>query len=252
MKSILLVVLVLLSITNNSYSFDFTIQPIKLKITKEKITTTFTIINKSDKRIAIETEIRKWDQNEKGEYIYTPTDSIVVVPPYIELEGKQKQVIRIAYLGDFENPLEMYRMYLRQVPLILKPKEELKEIKTSIQILLNLSVPVFVIRDNNLDYKLSIEPVSKSKKKVTLKIKNSGTGYAKIKRVELYKGKNKIDSFKYVKYILPGKAVNLDISIRKLGKNGKYYFVDFKDIPDKIKLVITDKDDYEKEIILDI
>jgi len=55
-----------------------------------KNTAVFEIQNLSDKKIIIETEAKKWIQNEKGEDLLNDTEDIIVIPPYIELKGKQR------------------------------------------------------------------------------------------------------------------------------------------------------------------
>ena len=242
---ILSVILLTYSIT---YALDFVVKPIRIYVFPQKTTAVFEIQSLTDKKIAVEAEVRKWDQDPEGNDILVPTEDVVVVPPYIELEGRQKQLVRLAYLGNFSRPQEFYRLLLRQVPRKIKPEKNPKKVKPYIQILLNLSIPVFVNSKSDINYSLNFEPKEKSKEKVSLTIKNDGNAFAKIVHVSLFKGEKEIFSKNMVKYVLPKKEILFELKKTKVGVNGKITTEPFEDIPDKMVIVLEDA----KEITIEL
>ncbi|WP_456401955.1 fimbrial biogenesis chaperone [Persephonella sp.] len=239
----LIVIFLVLNI-GTVYGLDFVVKPIRIYVPPNKNTAVFEIQSLTNKKIAIEAEIRKWDQDESGEDILVPTEEMVVVPPYIELEGKQKQLVRIAYVGGREKPIETFRLLLKQVPAQVVPEKDPKKVKSQIQIVLNLSIPVFIMRNTDVNYKLSINPIDKSKEKVTLLIKNEGALFARIAYISLFKDGKEIYSKRVLKYILPNKTIKYEFRKSKIGPNGKPIYEPFDEIPDKAVIVLEDETEF--------
>lgn len=242
--------LFLLIFSSVTWALDFSIRPIRIFISNGKTTGIFEIRSLTDKKIALETEVKKWDQDEDGNFILTDTEEMLVVPPYIELEGGQRQLVRVAYLGGFESgKQEFFRLFVRELPKDIKEAGNPEKVRTSIQVLLNLSVPIFVTpKGLNPVYKVELVDAQKSEKMITLRLKNIGNGFAKIIGIELYKDDEKIFSTDASKYILPERSILLKVVNIKLNKDKKPEMVPFKDIPNKIKLIMED----DKEIIFNI
>lgn len=242
--------LFLLIFSSVTWALDFSIRPIRIFISNGKTTGVFEIRSLTDKKLALETEVKKWDQDEDGNFILTDTEEMLVVPPYIELEGGQRQLVRVAYLGGFESgKQEFFRLFVRELPKDIKETENPEKVRTSIQVLLNLSVPIFVTpKGLNPVYKVELVDAQKSEKMITLRLKNIGNGFAKIIGIELYKDDEKIFSTDASKYILPERSILLKVVNIKLNKDKKPEMVPFKDIPNKIKLIMED----DKEIIFNI
>ncbi|WP_293446137.1 fimbria/pilus periplasmic chaperone [Persephonella sp.] len=242
--------LFLLIFSSVTWALDFSIRPIRIFISNGKTTGVFEIRSLTDKKIALETEVKRWDQDEDGNFILTDTEEMLVVPPYIELEGGQRQLVRVAYLGGFESgKQEFFRLFVRELPKDIKETENPEKVRTSIQVLLNLSVPIFVTpKGLNPVYKVKLVDAQKSEKIITLRLKNIGNGFAKIIGIELYKDEEKIFSTDASKYILPDRSILLKVVNIKLNKDKKPEMMPFKDIPNKIKLIMED----DKEIIFNI
>ncbi|WP_457642895.1 fimbrial biogenesis chaperone [Persephonella sp.] len=232
-----------------SYALDFGIKPIRIYMNPSKNTAIFEVQSLTDKTITIETEIKKWDENKKGEFILEDTEEMVVVPPYIKLEPRQRQLVKLAYLGGYDTKLQKsYRLILKQLPEEVKLEKNPKKIKTAVQIVLNISVPVFVNPPGiELYYKMDFSPISVSKKEVVLAVKNSGTAFARIIKVILYKRDKEIFKRDYALYILPQKEVEFSITPPK-AKDDSEENNTFIDIPDKIKIILED----EKEFVINL
>jgi len=242
--------LFLFLLSTTVYALDFSIKPIRIFISNGKTTGVFEIKSLTEEKIALETEVKKWDQDEDGNFILTDTEEMLVVPPYLELEGGQRQLVRVAYLGGFESgKQEFFRLFVRELPKDIKESENPQKVKTSIQILLNLSVPIFVTpKGLNPVYKIELIESEKTENAVTIRLKNIGNGFAKIIGIQLLKDNEEIYSTDASKYILPERSLLMKVVNIKLDENKKPVVVPFKDIPNKIKLIMED----EKEIIFNI
>ncbi|MDQ7055734.1 MAG: fimbria/pilus periplasmic chaperone [Persephonella sp.] len=229
------------------FSLDFTIKPIRIYMTYKKNTAVFEIQSLTDKTIRIETEIKKWGQRKDGSFILEETEDMVVVPPFIKLEPRQKQLVKIAYLGDYDSKLQgSYRLILKQLPEELKFDKKPKKIKTVVQVVLHLSIPIFVNPpDTQLYYNLSFLPEKVSKKEVQIVVRNRGNAFARILNITLYKGGKEIFQKRMALYILPQREIFLSI---KPPEDKDKKNTEFKDIPDKIEIVTED----EKEFIFSL
>ena len=192
----------------------------------------------TDKKITVESEVKEWDQDENGKDILKNTEDMIVVPPYIELEGKQKQLVRLAYLSaPPENKQKTFRLILKQLPKEIKVKEKPKKIQTIIQVVLHISVPIFVNPiKGDLNYNLNFKKVKVSDKEVVLTVQNSGNAFARIVGFKLLKNNEEIYSNSMVKYVLPDKKFK--IVIKKKGKDKKEE--PFGAVPDKVKFELED------------
>ena len=227
---------------NGAFALDFSIQPIRIYMSAEKNTAVFKIENLTEKKtITVETEVKEWDQDENGKFILKETEDLIVVPPYIELEPRQKQLVKLAYLGSFDGKTQKtYRLIVKQIPQEIKPEKNPKKIKTAIQIVLHVSVPVFVNPPGvDISYDLDITPVYKGKDKIVLDIKNKGNGFTRIINVQCLKGDKEIYNKDYAFYILPQKEVKFIIK-KFTNENGKSTVAQFEEIPDKIKITLED------------
>ncbi|WP_029520835.1 fimbria/pilus periplasmic chaperone [Persephonella sp. IF05-L8] len=234
----------------NSLAVDFSIQPIRIYMSAKKNTAVFKIENLTDeKTITVETEVKVWDQDKNGKFILKDTEDLIVVPPYIELKPKQKQLVKLAYLGTFDGQVQKaYRLLVKQIPEEIEVEKNPKKIKTAIQIVLHISVPVFINPPGvDISYDLEITPVYKGKDKIVLDIRNKGNGFARIIGVQCFKGDKEIYNKDYAFYILPLKEVNFEIK-KFVKKDGKYTQMQFEEIPDKIKILLEDG----KEISLNL
>ncbi len=227
-----------------SYGMDFMIKPVRIFMENGKNTAVFEIQNLSDKKITIETEAKKWTQNQKGEDILEDTEDIIVIPPYIELKAKQRQLIKLAYLGD--PPLDKqltYRMILKQLPEPIKEKEKSDKVKTVLQVVFHISVPIFINPLNKeLKYDLHISKVYINKENAVFHVENSGNQYARIVGITFFRDNRVIFGKKLVKYVLPGKSFDITIENEKIKDNNKKDNSTLFDIlPDKAKIFLEDR-----------
>ncbi|WP_456392488.1 fimbrial biogenesis chaperone [Persephonella sp.] len=231
-----------------SYALDFAIKPIRIYVNLPKTTAVFQIQSLTDKTITIETEVKYWQMNRDGSFKLEDTEDLVVVPPFIKLAPRQKQLIKIAYLGEHNlNKQGTYRLILKQLPQELDLSKKPDKIKTAVQIVLHISVPIFVNPPGvPLGYNLSFEPEEVSKKEVKIIVKNNGNAFGRIIKAILYKGNEEIFSRDYALYVLPGDEIEFVIKPPKDKKTLEEK--EFPDIPDKVKIITED----EKEIIVNL
>ncbi len=230
-----------------AFALDFAIKPIRIYMNPQKNTAVFEIQSLTDKTIRIETEVKKWSQKKDGSFVLEDTEDMVVVPPFIKLEPRQKQLVKLAYLGGYDSKVQgTYRLILKQLPEELKFEEKPKSIKTVVQVVLHLSVPIFINPPGTeLYYNLSFLPQNVSKKEVSLLVRNSGNAFSRILNVILIKGDKEIYRQKMALYVLPQKEIVLTI---KPPKDKDKKETEFQEIPDKIKIITED----EKEFIINL
>lgn len=212
-----------------------------------KNTAVFEIQNLSDKKIIIETEAKKWIQNEKGEDLLNDTEDIIVIPPYIELKGKQRQLIKLAYLGD--PPLEKqltYRMILKQLPQPIKEKGKSDKVKTFLQIVFHINVPIFINPINkDIKYDLHISKVDLDRRKVVFHVENTGNQFARIIGIVFFRDDQVILTKRLIKYILPGSQFDITITKDEKVKDKDKNSILFDILPNKAKIFLEDKNAIE-------
>jgi P pilus assembly chaperone PapD len=77
------------------FAASFDIKPVRLELSKETPLEKLVIKNVSDKEFPLQVRVYEWNQNEKGEDVYTETDDIIVFPKIMTIKCDEERYIRV-------------------------------------------------------------------------------------------------------------------------------------------------------------
>ena len=132
------------------------VSPVQLYIldTARQKSTTLTLesVDETEKRI-FEVKAYVWTQDDNGKNVLTLDDSIIINPKNFILQPKKQQTIRIGFRRPIASVLTnnqegTWRVIVDEIP---QPAKE-----TSVNFLVNFSLPLFVGKQEPLDVKLVV------------------------------------------------------------------------------------------------
>ncbi len=149
MKKITLLFILLL-FTNQTYAAaNLGIWPLKVSLSPENKTGTVHITNKGTKSVNIQIFAKTWDMDANGKFVETDTGNFVFFPRLATIAPKEDKAIRVGYNGSFPALEKPYRLYVEELAIIKKPTQQSKYVSAGVQMLLKLSVPLFVMPSAN-------------------------------------------------------------------------------------------------------
>ena len=185
--------------TASLFAGGLQVSPVHIVFKPGENITLLQLRNVEKKSITFQLSVKRWEQK-KGKGYYVKTRDVLVTPPLVKIAPGQIQNIRIAYLGTPPEKREKaYRIFMRQV--ITKHKHV-----SGLEVILNISVPVFVQPQGTLTPALTWTATCK-KKHLRLTAFNNGNEHAQVTHllIETPKGEKIIDQ-KVFKYLFPGNA----------------------------------------------
>lgn len=175
------------------------ISPTRLYVSQNESITTLTLTNLGDTATLIQVMPKKWLPSNK--LLDINTQDFIVSPLIFHLPPKKTQLIRLAYQGSFDPNFEKsYRLILQEVP---EPNSPI--VTTQLNVLLQLSLPVFIEPLASIEEKLTWHLV-KGKAEYQLTAENRGNNIILIDEVNLItkRGNKKLPPSKDLIYLFPG------------------------------------------------
>jgi fimbrial chaperone protein len=179
------------------YAQSLSIAPVNIIMNPGQKIVSLTVKNTGTADTAIQSRAYKWSQSGETDPLDSTT-ALQLSPPIATIAAGETQVLRIALREPPKSPEETYRLLIDQIPPPGK--------SGVIQVLLRLSVPVFVEGDVHTTAKLALSVEHEKSGKFFFVAANSGQRHESIREVALTSGdgtKFKITSGA-LPYVLPG------------------------------------------------
>lgn len=167
-----------------------------------------TISNESDEPLTMQVDLYSWSQTETGEEVLELSEDIFMSPPVMTLQGRERQVVRLARLSSAPPPEQLtYRLIAREI--LPEPTEEFEG--TQVQVALALSLPIFITpRDSANDVVCALQNMTPEPDRVVCE--NSGTAYAQLRELQVSGADGKeLIKLDAAKYILPGAKASFNL-----------------------------------------
>lgn len=227
MKKIIPFLIALMSCAPMMVHAGVSVSPVQLYILdkgRQKSTTlTLESVDETEKRI-FEVKSYIWTQDDNGKNVLTPDDSIIINPKNFILQPKKQQTIRIGFRRPIASVLTnnqegTWRIVVDEIPQPVK--------ETSVNFLVNFSLPLFVGKQDPLDVKFKIENGH-------LRVVNNANSHVQITALKIVDA-NKKEIFKSdaMNYILAKKSLLYDLNNIKLNASQNYYIQLSSDKTDK-------------------
>ena len=157
---------------------DFSIAPVRIYFDGKSNTAIRSITNRSAEDLTLQLKTFKWEQDDAGKDVYSPTEDILFFPKIFKIHRDEEKIVRVGTKippGRYE---KTYRMYLEELP---RPQEEHA---TAVRILMRVGVPIF-IRPMEEEAKGGIEKVLLQNGALSIMMKNEGNSHFIIRKINV-------------------------------------------------------------------
>jgi len=178
----------------------FTISPLRVDFADATGTAVLTVRNEDARPVVVQTQGLAWSQ-EGGQDALTPSRDLLVSPAVFTLPGGGSQLVRVALRRSVDPARELtYRLLLQEVPQAASPDF------SGLQIVLRLSVPVFVEPLAPASPQVAWVAARGDDGKLSLSARNDGSAHARIHRfsVKTADGATTVLDQPELAYVLPG------------------------------------------------
>lgn len=187
---------------------EFTISPIRIFMNPADRAVAVTVSNEGDEPLTMQVDLYSWSQTESGEELLELSEDIFMSPPIITLQGRERQVVRLARLSNAPPPEQLtYRLIAREI----LPEPEGGFTGTQVQVALALSLPIFITpRDSANRVNCALQNMSPEPDRVICE--NSGTAYAQLRELQVSSPDGQeLLKLEAAKYILPGAKASFNL-----------------------------------------
>lgn len=180
----------------------FTISPLRVDFADATGTAVLTVRNEDAKPVVVQTQGLAWSQ-EGGQDALTPSRDLLVSPAVFTLPAGGSQLVRVALRRSVDPARELtYRLLLQEVPQAASPDF------SGLQIVLRLSVPVFVEPLAPASPQIAWVAARGGDGKLSLSARNDGSAHARIHRfsVKTADGATTVLDQPELAYVLPASS----------------------------------------------
>lgn len=126
--------------TPSAQAADFGINPTRVTLDAKKQVETITLTSNEDREVSFEVTLYKWTQDDKGQWVETPSSDLVVYPALMKMPARGKGIARVGAKNKEVRAQEgTYRLVLQELP------GEVSETGGSmVRLLTRVSMPVFL------------------------------------------------------------------------------------------------------------
>lgn len=183
-----------------AYAGTFTISPLRVDFADATGTAVLTVRNGDAKPVVVQTQGLAWSQV-GGQDALTPSRDLLVSPAVFTLPAGGSQLVRVALRRNVDPARELtYRLLLQEVPQEASPDFN------GLQIVLRLSVPVFVEPLAPATPQIAWAAARGTDGKLSLSARNDGSAHARIHgfSVKTADGATTMLDQPELAYVLPG------------------------------------------------
>ncbi|ASK26655.1 fimbrial biogenesis chaperone [Neisseria chenwenguii] len=185
-----------------AFSAGLQISPISLSIPAKQRAGMFHLSNTGSRPLTAQVRVFRWEQNDKGEEVLTPSKDVLASPPMVKIAAGGKQQFRVIRTKPSSGVEEAYRLIVDELP-----QPSTKPLK-GLQFVMRYSVPVFLNGEENPEPTLQWR-VEQTGGKTFLRVTNSGKSRAQLSNIALLpQGAKKEEALAngLAGYVLPGKT----------------------------------------------
>jgi P pilus assembly chaperone PapD len=208
MKRKIVIILAFATLTSHVlFAKGISISPVKIEFGRKTNTAQLSIGNGDDKDRTFHAYIKKWEQDENSQEIYSDTRDIIPSPPIFLVKKGSKQIIRLMLLKPGEgNNEEAYRIYIEEIKNPTKIVEGAPKVAT-LSMVFKIGIPIFITPINSIKEKYQWVLNKKGEEELQVAFNNLANTHARFDKLEIINHSNKKTLFNLSgnKTILPFK-----------------------------------------------
>lgn len=201
-----------------SHAAGLQISPTGLSLPAKQRAGIFTLTNTGGQPLTAQVRVYRWDQDENGKDVLTPSKEVIASPPMVKLAAGGVQQFRVIRTKPAVQAEEAYRLVVDELP---PPQAKQKK---GLQFVLRYSVPLFLNQTENPEAALQWHIRNAPGGRMLLTAANTGTAHAQLSNIAVQTGKGRHNLVNGLAgYALPGKTwqYSLDSSASAAVRQGK-------------------------------
>jgi len=124
---------------STAWAGNYSVNPINVVLSPRVSTTLLKLRNQDNSPGSFQFKVFKWEQNAQGEDKLTPTEDIILFPSLLTVESQGERQIRLGSKVPINTVEKTYRLIVEELPT-----KTSKTTQNAVQILTNLSIPIFL------------------------------------------------------------------------------------------------------------
>ncbi|MDH3347145.1 MAG: fimbria/pilus periplasmic chaperone [Desulfobulbaceae bacterium] len=200
---------------------NLSIWPVEVSLWPENKISEINLSNKGLEVVRLQIYAKHWDMDKNGKFIEADTGEFVFYPRLLTIPAGETKTLRVGYNGDFPPLEKSYRLYIHELPELNQgEKENSSGVKVGFNMLMRLSVPLFVSPSKKSPLVQPIvDTVNKTTSGIKVSLSNPGANHLEIKNISakltdnkgatLTKGEAKLKFFR----ILPKRNMFIEVPL---------------------------------------
>jgi fimbrial chaperone protein len=163
------------------FAASFDIKPVRIDLNDKVRLEKLVIKNVSDADFPIQVRVYEWNQNEKGEDLYSETQDIVVFPKIMTIKVGEERFIRLGANVMPGAKEKTYRVYVEEMA-----SETAEQKGSTIRLFMKVGIPIFINPPNKIEDKAELESISMNQGKILMKVKNAGNAHFIVTSIDVH------------------------------------------------------------------
>src|SRR6266849_5910640 len=164
---------------------NFALSPINVTLVRGERSQLLVMTNQDNVPLRFQLNAYRWDERPDGQMVLTPTDDVIFFPQLFDFPPHGTQNIRVGVVAPAIDGEKTYRLVMHQLKSFEPPRPAGNtETTTVIDVLTNISVPVFV-EPPAPTAQVSVSSVTLSNSTLSFTVRNSGNAHLRIKSLRV-------------------------------------------------------------------
>jgi fimbrial chaperone protein len=179
------------------------VNPVRIDLAGPGRPSELRLTNTGNEAVSVQIDVRRWSQDLNGSDELVDTDALLAVPPLFTVGPGERQIVRIAYLGNAAHELEQsFRLIATEIAGLTGEASS-----SALSMRLRLSLPVFVAPVLGSTPDIVVSRVRPAPNGTNVVLRNVGNAHAKINQIDLRTPAEWVtvpsDTVNLIRYLLP-------------------------------------------------
>lgn len=202
----------LLCMAGHAVASEFAVTPVSVALSPAHATESLTVRNPQARTLRFSIVLKRWTMDSSGQWQLTESNDLVLNPRMLEVPAGQSKLLRVGSLAPMAESEIAYRIEMAELP-----DPQFKSGKTNgfgLQVLTNLSLPVFVLpRAPRPVFSISKARIEKGV--LVMLVNADGNVHLGAQAAALRVNGTGAVQKVYVGYVLPGSHVEVKVPLEK-------------------------------------
>jgi fimbrial chaperone protein len=167
--------------TEEGRTSTFNVSPLKVVLSGKSSSALVEITNQSVEPLRLQLSVSSWDQSPTGQILLKETDEIILFPPLLTIEPREKRKIRLGAVTPRGVTEKSYRIVLEELPPVA---DSPTEARNQIRVLTRMTIPVF-LEPVQQATSGQIAELTVHRSIASFEIRNTGTAHFSVEQIDV-------------------------------------------------------------------